>query len=318
MKRWVQFWDRHEPGDSLACVRIGVGAVLLFDLWTTARLGLVTGLWAPVEEGGFGPSAYDQPGCVLYEWLGASSGLAWWLFVISMLSSATLCLGLFTRTSAACLVLAYAQLSQLQSAADRGIDMLLRNVCVLLACSGAGVTLSCDALRATGRWRSDRLVPAWPRYCLVLQLAVVYFQAGMLKQSPQWTSLDGYSALSVVLQRPHFARLVLPSQLMAALYPLLQLATFVTVLFERGALFMPLLVWLEETRHRGGRLRRWLHRSRLLPLWAATGLGFHLGLVALLQLGIFPWGCMAIYPALVSPLTLRRVVGGMTPVARPA
>ena len=53
------------------------------------------------------------------------------------------------------------------------------------------------------------------------------------------------------------------------------------------------------------RLRAFAMRSRILPVWVATGVLFHLGLALFLLLGIFPWGCLALYPALAHPDTLR-------------
>ena len=302
---WVRLWDQREPGDVLAVVRIGVGLALVWDLVIAGMLGLVVPLWAPLEEGGFGPASYADPICAFYRWFGASAANAWVLYAVSLLSALCMTLGLFSRSSALVFVLGYAQLSHLSPAADRGIDNLLRNVCLLLACADCGATLSLDSRLFHGRWWRDTLVPAWPRYLLIVQLMVVYFGAGMLKQSPQWTSLDHYSALYVVLQRPHFARFALPKEWLDALYPFLQLSTIVTVMFERSAPLVPVLLWFRATRTRAGRLRAFVNRSRILPLWVGTGVVFHLGLALFMQLGIFPWGCLAIYPALAHPSTLR-------------
>jgi hypothetical protein len=302
---WVRFWDQRELADTLAIVRIGVGLTLVWDLMTAGALGLVVPLWAPIEEGGFGPASYAEPLCGVYRWFGASATATWVLYGLTALLALCMTLGLFTRASALLFVLGYAQLSQLSPAADRGIDNLLRNVCLLLAFSGAGATLSLEARIFHGRFRRDALVPAWPRYLLILQLMLVYFGAGMLKQSAQWTSLDHYSALYVVLNRPHIARFTLPPALQAASYPFLQFSTFLTVLFERSSPLIPVLLWLRATRARAGRVRALAMRSRILPLWVGTGVGFHLGLAVLLQLGIFPWGCLALYPALAHPETLR-------------
>ena len=83
----------------------------------------------------------------------------------------------------------------------------------------------------------------------------MYFQAELPKQAAQWTSEDGYSALYVVLHRPHFMRFALPESLLAAAYPVLQLSAIITLVFERGALLMPVVLWLHATRQRGGRWR---------------------------------------------------------------
>jgi hypothetical protein len=309
---WVKLCDVREGAEALAAVRICVALVVLWDMATTAQLGLTEALWAPVEEGGIGPASYARPISIVYEWFGASATLAWLLFAVVCASAALLLLGLFTRTSALVLVLAYAQLALLSPAADRGIDALLRNVLMLIACSGAGATLSLDARLFHGSFARDIEVTAWPRYLIVLQLVVLYFWAGMLKQAPAWTAIDGYSALYIVMNQPHYAGLVLAPEHYRVIYPLLQIGAFATTLFERLAPLVPVLMWLRATRERGGRLRAFANRARLLELWAGTGVFFHLGLAVALQLGIFPWGCLALYPALAGPRALRAWAGRVT------
>ena len=302
---WVRLWDRREPADALALVRIGVALVIAWDLFAAARLGVVELLLAPIEDGGIGPNRYAVPLGDLFPLIGASRASAWGLYAVNVISAVGLLLGLFTRSCALVLVLAYAQVAHVVWLGDRGIDALLRSVLVVLACSRAGATLSLDARLFHGRWLRDVVVPAWPRYLIVVQLMLLYFWAGVLKQGPSWTSLDGYSALFIVLNHPHYASYALPPALLGALYPGLQLAAITTLLFERGALLVPLLLYWRATPERGGRLRALATRLRVLELWVATGVSFHLGLAVLLDLGIFPWGCLALYPALASPYTLR-------------
>jgi len=304
--RWVAFWDRRECADSLAMIRICLALVVLWDFGTVARLGLVRALWAPIDAGGIGPSTHAAPISVVYEWIGASATSAWVLFGICCLCALCLGVGLLTRVSAFGLCLGWAQLAQLSPDADRGIDTLLRNALLVLGCSSAGATASLDARLRHGRWFRDIRVPAWPRYLLVLQLVLLYFWAGMVKQSPPWTSIGGYSALYITLSQPHYATFGFSPRDVAAVYPLLQLATFMTVWFERLAPSVPLLLWLRATADRGGRVRGLINRLRLLEVWVMLGVVFHLGLAASVELGMFPWGCLALYPALCAPETLRR------------
>lgn len=306
LTRWVQFWDEREGPESLALVRIGVGLVVLWDMFWVARLGLIEVLWAPIEAGGIGPASYARPICAFYRVFGASPASAYALFTIATLSALGLSLGWFSRTSALVLLLASSQLAQLSPAADRGIDTLLRNALLVLACSGAGACFSLDARRKRA---APAAIPAWPRYLLIVQLVILYFSAGMLKQSPPWTSQGGYYALYKVLHQPHYARFSFPHELLAALYPLLQLSTVLTLAFERLAIALPLLLWLRRTRERGGLLRHSINGARLLEIWIALGITFHLGLAFSLSLGIFPWGCLALYPALARPERVRSVAG---------
>ena len=305
VERYTRFWSRREPAESLALVRILVGLVVLYDLVQVGRLGLVAPLWAPIEDGGIGPATYAEPITEFYAWVGASLASTRVLFALALATASTLALGLYTRLSAFVLMFAYAQLSRLSPNADRGIDILLRNVLAVLACSGAGAVWSINAWR-TRAWQRA-WIPAWPRYLLITQLVLLYFWAGILKQSAAWTSLSGYRALSDVLQMAHYARFGLPHALLAQLYPLFQLGTCATVWFERAAPLIPILIWLRTTRDRGGWLRAIVVRGRLFELWVTTGATFHLLLAALLKLGIFPWGCLALYPAWFAPSSVRAV-----------
>jgi hypothetical protein len=275
-----------------------VGLVLLSDFLRIAELGLVDALWAPIDAGGIGHGRSDQPACLLYALLGASQTSALVLLVLACASASTLALGLYSRTSALALLFVSTQVAQLSPDADRGIDMLLRNVLIVLACSGAGATWSIDAWRKQGCFSSNARIRAWPRYLLILQLSLLYFGAGMLKQSPAWSAAGGYSALYQVLNKPEYASFAIPYPVLRAGYPLLQLGTLVSLSFERAAIFLPLLVWCRATATPARKLR-WRVRSwRLLELWIATGVVFHLGLAVSVDLGIFPWGCLALYPVL--------------------
>jgi Vitamin K-dependent gamma-carboxylase len=290
---YVAFWDRREPAHALAAVRIGLGLVMLYDLLQIARLGLIVPLWAPLEQGGIG----GHMRVLFYQWFGASATSAYALFGLAFASALLLTLGCFSRLSALTLFFCSAQLSAVAPDADRGIDTLLRNALAVLALSGAGGAWSLDA-----RGRPPSEVPAWPRYLLIAQLVLLYFWAGMLKQSAAWSALGDYSALFSVLSKPHYARFGLSHAQLVAIYPLLQAATIGTLLFERSAILVPLWLWL---RGRPGRWGELVRRARIFELWLATGVFFHLTLALFTQLGIFPWGCLALYPALLRPQLVR-------------
>lgn len=301
---WISLWNRREGGESLAVVRIGVALVVLYDLAEVARFGLVDALWAPREEGAMSVATYMEPVAHLYRWLGASAHSAWLLYAVVVAAALGLALGLFGRLNALVLLLAYAELERLAPSADRGIDTLLRNVLCVLVFAQADATLSLSARVKSGRFLTDAQVLALPRYLIVAQLTLLYFSAGMLKQAASWHASGGYAALFMVLHKPHVLRMQLPHGWLVAGYPLLQAATFATIVWERSAIALPLLLWARSTAHRG-RVRSWIVRLRLLELWVVTGVTFHVSLAALLALGIFPWGCLALYPALARPATVR-------------
>lgn len=309
LRRWVAFWDQRETAESLALVRILLPAVVLWDLYQAHRLHLVEVLWAPIEEGGLGPASHAEPLIWLYRHYGASVQSAHWLFALTLASALLLMVGLFSRASALALLLCYAQLEALSPDADRGIDTLLRDVLCILVFARAGATMSLDALLWRRKFFTDTLVPAWPRLLIIAQLIVLYFFAGLAKDAASWSWGGGYVALFYVLHEPHHIRFVIPHDALVFAYPLTQLGTLSTVLWERCSVFLPLLKWLRNTRERGTRWHRWANRLHLLELWVGTGVFFHLMLAALLALGIFPWGCLALYPALARPETLRRWAG---------
>lgn len=302
--RWVALWDRRETGESLALVRILVALVIVWDLLEVLRLGLVIPLWAPMEEGGIGPATHDDPVSLFYRWFGATSGNTWWLYALALSSAMSLGVGLFSRASALTLLFAYSQLAALSPDADRGIDTLLRNVMIVLAFARAE-TLSLDARWRHGRFVTDQPVLAWPRYLIIAQLTLLYFSAGMLKQASNWSFSGGYSALWLVMEKPHFVKYELPRDVVLPLYRLFQAGTLATVVWERSTILLPLLVWLRGSKERGGKLRTLVNRARLLEVWVATGVFFHLSLALFLALGAFPWGCLALYPALAKPSTWR-------------
>jgi Vitamin K-dependent gamma-carboxylase len=323
-RAWAGFWDRREHPAALALVRIGVAAVIAADCAHLAALGLAGVLWAPAAEGGLSDASADAPLCLVFAWFGASAATARALFGVAFAAALCLGVGLFARTSALVLLLASAQLSMILPDADRGIDILLRNALVLLCFSAAGETWSLDARRRSGRWSGPPglRAPAWPRYLLVVQLAVLYFSAGVQKLSSPWSASDGYSALYYLLNTPHYA--TFDFHWTGLVYPLTQLGTFTTLLFEQTAPLMPLALYFRHTRGRPGRLRALFLRAHFFEVWVATGIVFHVLLALTMNLGIFPWGVLALYPAMLSPGEItalfaraRRTPGGGRPLPSP-
>jgi hypothetical protein len=202
------------------------------------------------------------------------------------------------------LVLAYAQLADANTWSDRGIDTLLRNVTLVLACSPSHHAWSVDAWVARLRGVPlPRTGPAWPRRLLALQLVVVYAAAGLQKTALAWTPLGGFSALYIVLQDPSIASWRFAW--LADVLPLTQAATAATMAFEWGAMLVPVSWYFARTRTRPGWWRAQFNRTRWTRAWIAVGVALHLGIAATMSLGIFPWAMMALYPVLVAPRPLR-------------
>jgi len=297
---WLDLWDHREPPWVQALIRVLLAAVILFDFLEIGALGLVETLWATPELGGI-PDPLDRTRVpLLYRWLDPTPAVAWLSWGLVVGCALTFGLGLATRASAVALLLSYAHTAQIFPAADRGIDLLLRNAVAILALSSCGRAFSLDARRRGGSWRGDgALAPAWPRHLLVLQLVVVYASAGIQKIALAWWPAGGFTAIYVVLQDPTIGRFE-PSWLEWAA-PLTRLGTAGTMLFEWSAPLMLVAFWFRATPERGGRLRRLCARLRLREVWVAGGGALHLGIAATMNLGVFPFGMLALYPAFFHP-----------------
>lgn len=309
---WIGLWDRREAALSMALARILLALVVLWDLLDVVRLGLVVPLWGPAEVGGMGnPAARLEPP-LLYTWFPQTAETAQWAVYVAILLACCLLVGVGTRLVALALMLLLAQLALVLPAADRGIDMLLRNALLILGLSGCGGALSFDAWRRAGSWLGGgRLVPSWPRYLLVVQMTVLYFTAGVQKVSTQWLPIGGFSALYIAMRDPAFA--VGELAWLDAVYPLTQAATAATLVWEWCA---PLILlnfhFRDRSVPRPGRVRRVVGHRLFLPVWLAIGAGFHLGTAATLRLGIFPFACLSLYPCFFHPTAIasaaRRVL----------
>ncbi len=302
---WVALWSRVEGPESLAAVRIGISGILLIDLLRIRMLGLVATLMGTHEAGGLGvPELLDD-----LPWLLAllGSGPAfheglWWGMTVSCL---LLFLGVQPRLSALLVVLLSAQFALVLPAADRGIDMLLRNTLLVLVFAESSATWSLASRWKHGTWTAPASVRvgAWPRYLLALQLVVVYFTAGVSKVASSWTPIGGLSALFIAMSDPHFQRL--PDDWLRAGYRLTQVGTFVSWFWEWIAPVLLLAWWYRDTPERPGRLRAWMNARPVVEVYLLIGALFHIGTHLFLRLGIFPFAVMALYPAAVRPEQLR-------------
>ncbi len=296
---WRGLWRGVEAPTAMALVRILLASCLLYDLVLVGQHHLVTPLWGPLDAGGFGDALNRSEPVELAAWTGGTARGIRWAWRVLVVAVTCVAVGLFTRPMALLTVVLSAQFARILPDADRGIDMLIRNVFCIFVAFPSG---RCWGLDAVLFGRCDT-IPAWPRRLLVLQLAGVYFAAGVQKTAVAWWPWGDFSALYIVLQDPAVARVPLAG--LARLYPLTQLATALTMLFEWGAWVVPLAAWYRSTRVRGGRLRAWFNRLDVRTVWVPMGVALHLGIAATLQIGIFPWAMLALYPAFFHPDELR-------------
>ena len=300
-EQWVAFWSETEHPRSLALLRILLGVVLLADLLTIVQLDLVVPLFGVDAIGGL--SGVDAQGAApwIYRLL-PHTVLGAHLFHGAMVVSALgLTLGLFTRTSAVAFLLLSAQWHHVLPGADRGIDILCRDVLLFLAFSGTGRFWSLDALWSTGRLAPNVRIGAWARRLVMGQLVLMYFVAGLLKNGEGWFPWGDGAALFRILQDPAIARFDFAWLADQPWFFLTQVGSWGTLIFQYSYPIVLLWLWYRATPDRPGRLRALSNRLHLEWWWIGTGAVFHLLLAATCELGIFPWAMLALYPAWVAP-----------------
>jgi hypothetical protein len=305
IKRWIGFWDQREAPHSLALVRILVGSALLFDLLEAGWYGVIDLLWAPPPVGSAtGQLADHVP--IAVRLLGPSPETGFVLWLLAVACCVLFVLGAAYRIASIGLVFAMVELTDCQPVGD-GSDALLTIVLPLLALSGAGAVWSVDAWFRQWRGKARTVeVTAWPRYLLFLQLVWLYLSAVSQRNLQSWGPQNGFSAIGDVLGDPHFARFA-PGSL-ALFEPLLRVATLVTMLFELSAPLVLLWTWYELRPTRGGRFGDFVRRWRVRWIWLAVGVSLHSGIALTMNLGMFPFVMLALYPAFVHPSELLRGV----------
>jgi hypothetical protein len=290
--RWfVATTSTVEPPTAMALVRIGVGVSLILllapMLFTSVGHDVVVFSFCDVDAGGYrdlkGTWAIDLVG-------GPVPGAVFGLFGVAFAAAVAMVVGVLGRVpvvvAAVCTRVVFGQNGDVSGAGDA----LIGNALLLLVFADCTATLSLDCRLRTGSFVDDTPLPAWPRKLALLQLCVVYTATGLQKLvSTSWTPLDGFSALYQILQSPHWARfpdLVVDAG--GALRLPLAVLTAVTIVWEVSFV---VVLW------------KWRWR----PLYAVIGVGIHLGILVLMEVGIFSVASLALYPVLFSPQLVAAV-----------
>jgi hypothetical protein len=313
--RWVGFWGEQEHPRSLGAVRVLLGLCWVYDLLHVWNVGLVLPLFGVHPAGGLADAWYRDDKPLIYDLLPPLAEVAYGHHLVMTLAAVAFTLGFFTRTSALVLLVAWAQWAWVLPYTDRGIDVLSRIVLFGMVFAPAGATWSLDALWRTGSvfGRADDRVGAWARRLLLVQIVWMYFSAGILKTGLSWWPMGGCLALYYALQDPAVAAFDFGFARHAPWLQITQIGTLGTLIEQWTYPAVLWLMWLRYTADRGGRLREVLNRHHYEWLWIAAGLMFHLSLALVMNLGIFPWAMLALYPAFFHPDDLaagwRRVTG---------
>ncbi|MET0412770.1 MAG: HTTM domain-containing protein [Polyangiaceae bacterium] len=313
--RWVAFWDEREPPTILAMIRIMLALVVLWDLAQIGLHWLPVWLWAPLESGGMLP--LDEANLpAWYRLLPRSPGsaVALWLgLVLSMFSFGA---GCFTRASALVFAVLYTQAALINGMSDRGIDRAIRIVMLIFALAPAGKVWSLDAWRKTGSWLGDGAHEvAWPRYLILGQLVLLYCSAGLSKGGTHWYPWGGYDALFLILQDPIFSAHDFTWLGRPVPYLMTRVATATTHLWEVGAPIVLVAAYYRRSAERSGLVRRLFNRLPVRNAYVLIGLFFHLSLAVTMELGIFPFGMLALFPAFFRPEELKRALARWRPAA---
>ena len=290
-RRWVAFLGEREDATSLAIARIVAGVTLvhhLFVMWVT---GVATSVWVSEEHGGW--RSLDE-GWV--EWIGgATPGTTLALLAITAIAGVLFTAGLFTRASAFVAWFGFSTLADYNSHSGGSSDELLISVLFLLMFSGCGRRLSLDARLRGG----ETDAPAWPRRLLLFQLVLMYWTTALQKVSSSWVPGGPLDALWYILQQPTWQKYDM--QWLAPAYPVTQLATLVTWVFEHIAPLLLLAYWYRRTADRPGRVRGWFNRVPFRDAYLATGFLLHLGIWLTMEVGPFFGAVLAIYAACFHP-----------------
>lgn len=300
-RAWVTLLDRKEPGDALAVFRILTGLVVAWvitSLWTS---GLLDILWIDKAFGGY--RGLGQ-GPHLVRWLGGPTpGVIHSIAGVTLAAAVLLTLGFGGRVTPFVALQGYIALHRLDPNASGSSDILVTNALWLLVLARSTATLSLDCRLRTGSILSDEQVSAFPRYLAILQLVVMYGATGLQKVSAYWFPTGQYAALYYILQQPTWQRFSM--EWAARVYPLTQVSSAVTWLWEVTAPLLGLVYYFRYTADRPGRLRKLLNRWDLRKPWALIGLCLHVLIMVAMDVGHFSQMSLAFYVCLWHPAELR-------------
>ncbi len=307
---WVALVHHREDATPLAVVRAALALVVVAHLAGMMASGADLLVWVDADHGGLRDLRVPR----LDAWGGATVQNIRTVELFCMFSATMLALGALTPLAAVATWASFAFLGDLNSHAGGSYDEVILNGLFLLMLSGCGRALSVDA-RVFG---GDGTAAAWPRYLLIGQIAVVYWSTGLQKVSAGWVPGGQADALWYILQQPTWHRTEMTW--LAPYFPLTQLATTLTWLWEQSSPLFLLAYVFRATRTRPGSLRAQLNRIDFRSLFLLGGAAMHLGIELSMEVGPFGWSMVALYAAAFHGDELRaaarRLARGM-PLASP-
>jgi hypothetical protein len=312
--RWVDRVWSTEDATPMALFRIGMGLGTLYTIGSVVSRGLVSVLWVDQAYGGYRSLGH---GPWLVEALGGPTpmvahSLAWCAIVCSLL----LTIGIGGRLTALATLVLAANVTSMNGHAGGSYDELLTNGLWLAVLAKGDATLSLAARLRTGRWWPAESVLAFPRWLVIWQLVLMYCTTGLQKVSAYWVPGGDASALYFILQQPEWHRADM--SWLAYVFPLTQLATTVTWLWEVSAPLWLLAVWYRADPLRPGRVRQVFNRFHVREWFVVLGLVMHAMIYVFMDVGPFTPLSLAFYVALYHPWEYGRLRDRLLPHSRMA
>jgi len=272
IRRWETFWFEDVPSDVFALVRIAVGV---------AGLGSIIGFmpidvfWSPLGIAPV-PGGQDLRSILVAAGLGDAAGLA--LFLTLIVSFACMTVGRFTSTAVAVCFVGSVLQSHWNSLPLTSGHTVLVAVLFALVWADCGGRPSLDARRRKPGGQGRQ--PVWPLRLIQVQLAVLYASSGLFKLlGSGWR--DG-SAIHFTTSQNVYGRILDVYTFPTSLDWMLTLLTYGTLFWE---ISFPLMM-----------LNRVTRKAALL-----MGIGVHLGIWSLMEVGPFSPMMLASYVAFLDP-----------------
>ncbi len=292
-QRWVQLLDRQESALPLALVRMAASLIVLLHVSRIWMRGIH--LWAWVDDD-FGGLRNLNAG-FLERFGGLSPENVQMVMATTIVAAVAMFLGIGTRVACLVTALGYGYLADINGHAGGSYDELVKNTLFLLVLSGCGRALSLDErIRPT-----DGQAMAWPRWLMIFQLVLMYWMTALQKVSSSWVPIAESDALFYILQQTTWQRFPLPLESLTTIYPITRLATFTVWTWEQCAPLLLLAYWFRETHTRPGRLRALFNRYDFRSIYLLFGLGMHLGIEGLMEVGPFSFASLTLYFACFHP-----------------
>jgi len=272
---WMDRCYRQVDSRPVALVRILLPTTILLDLLRVAQIGMIPHYYRPYDAGGINRGQDDM------FWLGDVLGdmwagpVAWGTAVLCMALTAA---GVAVRPAILLGVVAYSQLGHCYPIGDRGIDRFVRTMLLILLFSGAH--------KKFVPWAKEQAatVSAWSSDLIKFAMVMMYMAAGISKlmQQPRWLAADGMPVVYRIMTDPMAAHL--DPVFWQSFYTPMRAMGWITIILEIGG---------------------FLILTRLAPFWAVLGLAMHLGIIINMELGMFGWSMLSLYPLLLAPWLIK-------------